>query len=118
MHIGLNRVDPARYDGWDGALNACEFDAKDMKAIAESRGFEARTLMTAEATSDAVLTAISEARTSVVPEIQYQVIEPRAVQSKSFSRGTGMPSGPPVKRASLLKTMAMSRPMPSVATAR
>ena len=61
LHIGLNRVDPAHYDGWDGALNACEFDAKDMRAIAESCGFETRTLMTAEATSDAVLTAISEA---------------------------------------------------------
>ena len=36
LHIGLNRVDPAHYDGWDGALTACEFDAHDMKAIAES----------------------------------------------------------------------------------
>ena len=61
LHIGLNRVDPAHYDGWDGALTACEFDARDMKAIAESSGFETRTLMTAEATADAVLTAISEA---------------------------------------------------------
>ena len=61
LHIGLNRVDPAHYDGWDGALTACEFDARDMEAIAESCGFETRTLMTAEATADAVLTAISEA---------------------------------------------------------
>ena len=61
LHIGLNRVDPAHYDGWDGALIACEFDARDMKAIAESRGFETKTLMTAEASADAVLTAISAA---------------------------------------------------------
>ena len=36
LHIGLNRVDPAHYDGWDGQLTACEFDANDMRAIAES----------------------------------------------------------------------------------
>ena len=30
MHLGLNHVDPARYEGWDGELSACEFDAKDM----------------------------------------------------------------------------------------
>lgn len=61
LHIGLNRVDPAHYDGWDGALIACEFDARDMRAIAEGRGFETKTLMTAEASADAVLAAIHEA---------------------------------------------------------
>jgi hypothetical protein len=61
LHIGLNRVDPAHYQGWDGALTACEFDANDMRAIAESRGFEPRSLLTQEATSDAVLTAIERA---------------------------------------------------------
>lgn len=25
LHLGLNRVDPAHYGGWDGALTACEF---------------------------------------------------------------------------------------------
>jgi hypothetical protein len=57
----LNRVDPAHYDGWDGALTACEFDANDMRAIAESRGFEASMLLTAEATADAVIGAIERA---------------------------------------------------------
>ena len=61
LHIGLNRVDPAHYQGWDGALTACEFDANDMRAIAESQGFEPRSLLTQEATSDAVLTAIERA---------------------------------------------------------
>ena len=28
LHIGLNAVDPAQYEGWDGALTACEFDAE------------------------------------------------------------------------------------------
>ena len=56
---------------------------------------------------------------SVTPEIQYQVTGPRAGASRTArSRGTGMPFGPPVQRASLMNTMAMSRPMPSVAMAR
>jgi hypothetical protein len=28
LAIGLNGVDPVHYDGWDGALNVCEADAK------------------------------------------------------------------------------------------
>jgi len=66
LHIGVNRVDPDHYDGWDGALAACEFDAGDMKAIAESCGFVSTTLMTEEATADAVVTAISEAADELV----------------------------------------------------
>jgi hypothetical protein len=61
LHIGLNRVDPAHYDGWDGALTACEFDARDMEAIARRNGFATTTLMTEEATADSVLTAIAAA---------------------------------------------------------
>lgn len=61
LHIGLNTVDPAHYDGWDGALAACEFDANDMKAIAESRGFESNILLSAEATADTVTAAIERA---------------------------------------------------------
>ena len=61
LHIGLNRVDPAQYDGWDGALTACEFDANDMQAIAESQGFETSKLLTADATSEAVIAAIERA---------------------------------------------------------
>lgn len=34
VHIGLDRVDPAHDDAWDGALNACEFDAHDMQVLA------------------------------------------------------------------------------------
>src|SRR5215208_1542714 len=61
LHIGLNRVDPAHYDGWDGALTACEFDANDMQTIADRRGFETTKLLTAEATADAVIAAIERA---------------------------------------------------------
>ena len=34
LHVGLNAVDPAHYEGWDGALAACEFDADDMAELA------------------------------------------------------------------------------------
>lgn len=61
LHLGLNKVDPAHYDGWDGALNACEFDANDMQALARSRGFEPTVMLTAEATSENVVGAIEQA---------------------------------------------------------
>jgi metacaspase-1 len=61
LHIGLNTVDPAHYDGWDGRLYACEYDANDMEALANERGFETTKLLTTEATSDAVVSAIDAA---------------------------------------------------------
>jgi metacaspase-1 len=61
IHVGLNTVDPDHYDGWDGALNACEFDANDMRSLAESKGFESSTLLTKDATADAVTAAIEKA---------------------------------------------------------
>jgi len=61
IHIGLNRVDPDRYGGWSGDLNACEFDAEDMAAVAGSAGFSATKILTAEATSARVLEAIGSA---------------------------------------------------------
>jgi hypothetical protein len=62
IHIGLNSVDPAHYDGWDGTLTACEADAKSMEGIAKSKDLEPRKmLLTAEATSTAVIGAIEQA---------------------------------------------------------
>jgi hypothetical protein len=61
IHIGLNAVDPDGYEGWDGQLVACEFDANDMAAIADEKGFESRKLLTSDATSSAILDAIGAA---------------------------------------------------------
>ncbi|MGZ5081018.1 MAG: caspase family protein [Usitatibacter sp.] len=58
LHLGLNAVDPAAYSGWDGLLDACEFDAKDMQSIAVSRGIKPRTLLTKDATRAKALDAI------------------------------------------------------------
>lgn len=68
LHIGLNRVDPAHYQGWDGALAACEYDAKDMLAIAKSRGFaRSRLLLTADGTAANVIAGITEAAQACKP---------------------------------------------------
>lgn len=60
LHIGLNRIDPAHYAGWAGRLEGCESDANDMEALARSRGFKPRKLLTEEATADAILRAIRD----------------------------------------------------------
>ncbi|KPH04263.1 hypothetical protein AOG23_34240 [Rhizobium acidisoli] len=61
MHIGLNAVDPGHYAGWSGELNACEFDAQDMYEIAGGLGYEAKLLLTANATRDNVAGEIEKA---------------------------------------------------------
>jgi metacaspase-1 len=61
INIGLNNVDPAHYNGWDGQLNACEQDARDMQTIAESKGFDTKLMLSADATSEAVTSAIQDA---------------------------------------------------------
>ncbi len=61
LHIGLNAVDPMHYDGWDGTLNACEFDAHDMQALAKKGGFATTQLLTKAATSANVIAAITSA---------------------------------------------------------
>ena len=66
IHIGLDRVDPNHYrdqhgNPWDGALAACEFDAKDMQALAQSQGFQTQLLLSEQAMSAAVMGAITQA---------------------------------------------------------
>ena len=67
LHIGLDRVDPAHYDGWDGKLYACELDANDMETLARSRGFETTKLLNQEATADAITSAIDGAARTLEP---------------------------------------------------
>jgi hypothetical protein len=61
LHIGLDHVDPRHYDGWDGQLAACVFDAKDMTALAKRQGFKPATLLDNQATASAVGGAITNA---------------------------------------------------------
>jgi hypothetical protein len=65
LHIGLNRVDSTHYGGWDGALTACEADAKDMLAIAKEQKFSSKIVLTKAATSANVISAISSAASAL-----------------------------------------------------
>lgn len=65
LHIGLNAVSADAYEGWDGPLAACEFDASDMAAIAESKGMTSTVLLTKKATRANVLAAIRDAAKSL-----------------------------------------------------
>ncbi|GAA2428958.1 caspase family protein [Streptomyces macrosporus] len=68
LHIGLNRVDPDRYDGWDGKLIACENDAHDMERVATETGFTDRTvLLTEDATVDNVTAGLRKAARVLAP---------------------------------------------------
>lgn len=58
VHLGLNSVDPRHYAGWSGDLLACEFDARDMAALAQAAGMKPKTLMTKNATRAKALAAI------------------------------------------------------------
>ena len=61
LHIGLNKVDPEHYLGWDGELIACEYDAEDMESLAIDQGFETTLLKTEEAKRQTVVNAIKKA---------------------------------------------------------
>lgn len=38
--LGITRVDPAAYDGWDGSCPGCDRDAARVATLAHDRGFE------------------------------------------------------------------------------
>jgi hypothetical protein len=61
IHLGLNGVSPAHYEGWSGELVACEFDAKDMAAIARAAHMRPTVLLTRNATRAKLLTALRAA---------------------------------------------------------
>jgi hypothetical protein len=57
--IGINRVDPNHYDGWDGALKVCEADANKIAAYLKKQKFGSVTkLLTKEATRPNVISAL------------------------------------------------------------
>lgn len=61
LHVGINTVDPAHYDGWDGRLAACEADAHAMLALASGEGFKPELLLTQDATRQVVVDHIQKA---------------------------------------------------------
>ena len=89
LHLGLNAVDPAHYAGWGGELSACEFDAKDMAALAKSRKMKPTILLTKKATRKAALAAMRAAakalgvRRSLLPHL----LGPRRSGGRRDGRG-------------------------------
>ncbi|WP_051675723.1 caspase family protein [Polaromonas glacialis] len=61
VNIGLNFVNPAAYNGWDGALAGCINDARDMNQIATQLGYTATMLTDAQATASEVTRVIGQA---------------------------------------------------------
>ena len=61
LHLGLNAVSGAAYEGWTGPLSACEFDAKDMAALATGKGMKPTVLLTKKATRAALLAGMRAA---------------------------------------------------------
>src|SRR3954451_24214076 len=61
IHIGLNRVDPTAYGGWNGALAGCINDARAMEAITSGLGYSTTLLLDNDATAQGVLSAIATA---------------------------------------------------------
>ncbi len=61
VHVGVNDVDSEHYGGWSSPLKACENDARDMFELAQSQGFDSRLLVAADATRDAVKSAVEAA---------------------------------------------------------
>jgi len=57
--IGINRVDPHHYSGWDGALKVCEADANKIAAYLKKQKFgSVAKLLTKEATRANVISAL------------------------------------------------------------
>lgn len=61
IHIGLNRVDPQAYAGWNGVLAGCENDARAMKQLTEALGYTTRLLLSEDADTASVFGAIADA---------------------------------------------------------
>lgn len=65
LNVGLNSVSADAYAGWEGPLAACEFDAKDMAALAKSKGMKGKLLLTRKATRESFLGELRAAATAL-----------------------------------------------------
>ncbi len=58
LHIGLDRVSPAAYGGWNGALSDCVLDANNMRNVALKNGYQVTMLLNANACNPSVRDAL------------------------------------------------------------
>ncbi|MFN0275043.1 MAG: caspase family protein [Chitinophagales bacterium] len=65
--IGINKVDPKHYDGWDGFLAVCENDAKDFSSYLKTKKLKSiTTLLTKSASRDVVKKGLENAAKNLV----------------------------------------------------
>jgi hypothetical protein len=66
--VGLKRVDPTAYNGWDGTGGCwgCELDVDNMQRILTPLGYGITTLKTEQATHDAILASLYRAAETTV----------------------------------------------------
>ncbi len=66
--VGLKSVDPAAYNNWDGTAGCwgCELDVDNIQRILNPLGYQIKTLKTAQATRDAILSSLYRAAETTV----------------------------------------------------
>lgn len=65
--IGLNKVSPNHYDGWDGELAVCEYDAICMEKLLKLRKFTTEKLLSTKATRENVLNSLKTSAENLKP---------------------------------------------------
>lgn len=66
IHFGLNVVDPDAYGGWNGWLNACVNDARDMASLCARAGYQARAVFNLDVTRERARSELQSAAASLV----------------------------------------------------
>jgi len=61
LHLGLNEIDPGHYAGDSGFLRGCENDARALRDLADAQGYATTTLLSREATREAVIEELRRA---------------------------------------------------------
>lgn len=66
LHFGLNYVNPVHYQGWDGLLQACEYDAESMADVARRSGFESVIFRSPDIVADVLKEVLANSAKSLV----------------------------------------------------
>lgn len=76
LHIGLNKVNPASYGGWDGKLSGCVNDAKFMETFAKAYGFNTELYLNEDAICMRIFAKLNQFRNLAKehPENSYEFL--------------------------------------------